>query len=88
MWIWFTLTPIVPALFFLFTKKHVGATIAALVVIPFYAMAYYSDCVLPYQGGGASMVYVIVIMVGTPTALAAGFIANFVANKIASSSAD
>lgn len=81
IWMWFTLIPVVPAAFFMFAKKPIAAIGAALVVIPFYAMAYYSDCILPYQGGGASMVYVIVIMFGTPVAIATGLLSHFLAAK-------
>ena len=81
---WFTLIPVVPAVFFIFAKKPVAAIGAALAVIPFYAMAYYSDCILPYQGGGASMIYVIVIMFGTPVAILAGLLSHFLVSKFGS----
>lgn len=74
MWLWFPLIPLTPAVLFLQSANPLRAVTAALVVIPFYALAYYTDCVLPYTGGGASMVYVIVLFYGLPTALATGLL--------------
>jgi len=32
-------------------------------------LAYYTDCVRPYSGGGASMIYIAVLFWGTPSSL-------------------
>jgi hypothetical protein len=62
--LWFPAIPLLPAFFALGFPNPLRALGAAAAVIPFYAYAYYVDCVLPYKGGGASMVYVFVIPVG------------------------
>lgn len=77
MWLWFPLIPLFPAVMYLFTSNPARAIGAALTVIPFYLMAYHTDCVLPYQGGGASMIYVVVIFFGTPAALIIGFFSGW-----------
>jgi hypothetical protein len=58
--------PLIPCVVVLFTKYPESAIGGSIVTIAFYALAYYNDCILPYQGGGASMVYVLVVMFGTP----------------------
>ena len=40
-----------------------------LLFAPWLVFAYYTDCVRPYQGGGASMIYVAVLLWGTPCAI-------------------
>lgn len=81
LWLWFALIPLIPAVVFISRNQSIHAIAAALAVIPFYLFAYYADCVMPYEGGGASMVYVVVLMFGTPVAIVAGLLAGYVANK-------
>ncbi len=61
--------PLVPALASLATANPLRAVGACLLFSPWLGLAYYTDCVRPYTGGGASMVYVAVLFYGTPSAL-------------------
>jgi hypothetical protein len=72
--LWFPAIPLVPAIISLKSNNPLRAITASLCVIPFYWLAYYVDCVQPYQGGGASMIYVAVIFYGTPLAVLGAFI--------------
>jgi hypothetical protein len=64
------------ALIALFTSNPLRAAVASLCFAPWLVMAYYSDCIAPYRGGGASMVYVVVVLYGLPCALLGAFIAG------------
>jgi len=61
--------PLSPALAALATANPLRAVGACLLFSPWLGLAYYTDCVRPYTGGGASMVYVAVLFWGTPSAL-------------------
>ena len=74
--IWFSLIALVPAILFLGSKKPIRAAGAAIVIACFYGFAYYTDCIQSYQGGGASMVYIIVLMYGIPLSILGGFVAG------------
>jgi len=76
IFLWFPAIPLIPAIVSLKSKNPLRAVPAALCVIPFYLLAYHVDCIEPYQGGGASMIYVAVIMYGTPLALLFFFITD------------
>lgn len=65
----FLLVPLLPALMSLFTANPLRAVGACLLFAPWLVFAYYTDCVRPYQGGGASMIYVAVLLWGTPCAV-------------------
>lgn len=65
----FLLVPLLPALISLFTANPLRAVGACLLFAPWLAFAYYTDCVRPYQGGGASMIYIAVLLWGTPCAI-------------------
>ncbi|HJS34394.1 MAG TPA: Na+:solute symporter [Pseudoxanthomonas sp.] len=65
----FVLVPLLPALVSLLTANPLRAVGACLMFAPWLVLAYYTDCVRPYQGGGASMIYVAVLMWGTPCAI-------------------
>jgi len=57
--------PMAPALMAL--KSHpIGAVGGALLFAPWLGVAYYADCIEPYSGGGASMIYVAVVLWGLP----------------------
>lgn len=64
---------LVPALLIatvcLFTANPLRAVGSCLLFAPWLVFAYYTDCIRPYEGGGASMVYVLVLLLGTPCAL-------------------
>ena len=72
----FVAIPLLPAVFALFTKNPFRAVGAALLFAPWLLFAYYTDCVRPYQGGGASMIYVAVLMYGLPCALIGALLAG------------
>jgi hypothetical protein len=74
--LWFPAIPLVPSLVALGTANPLRAVAGALVATGFYLLAYYVDCVVPYRGGGASMVYVAVILYGLPLALVAVLVAG------------
>ncbi|MBD9471171.1 Na+:solute symporter [Pseudoxanthomonas sp. PXM01] len=65
----FVLAPLLPAIVSLFTANPLRAVGACLLFAPWLVFAYYVDCVRPYQGGGASMIYVAVLLWGTPCAI-------------------
>jgi hypothetical protein len=65
----FIAIPMLPALVGLLTANPLRAVGASALFAPWLALAYYTDCVRPYTGGGASMIYVVVVMFGFATAL-------------------
>ena len=60
----FLLVPLLPAMISLLSANPLRAVGACLLFAPWLFLAYYTDCVRPYTGGGASMVYVAVILWG------------------------
>lgn len=68
-WAIFVLIPLVPAIVSLFTANPLRAVGASLFFAPWLGLAYYTDCIRPYAGGGASMIYVAVLLWGTPSAI-------------------
>jgi hypothetical protein len=77
----FIAIPMFPALTALKSEHPVRAVGGALLFAPWLAVAYYADCIEPYSGGGASMIYVAVVLWGLPTCfvgvLLSGPIARF-----------
>ncbi len=65
----FLMVPLLPAFVSLLTANPLRAVGACVLFAPWLVFAYYTDCVGPYQGGGASMVYVAVLLWGTPCAI-------------------
>lgn len=65
----FLAVPLLPAVFSLMTANPLRAIGACLLFAPWLLLAYYTDCVRPYAGGGASMIYVAVVLWGTPSAI-------------------
>jgi hypothetical protein len=59
-----------------FTANPLRAAFASAFFAPRLATAYYTDCVAVYHGGGASMVYVIVLLWGVPSAVLGALIAG------------
>jgi len=55
-----------PGLIVLFSKNPLRTVGSALLFAPWLMLAFYTDCVRPYQGGGASMIYVVVVLYGFP----------------------
>jgi hypothetical protein len=56
------------------SESPIRAAGPSLLFAPWQAYAHYVDCVLPYQGGGASMVYVLVVVLGFPSAALGAFL--------------
>jgi|GEM_PF-632450 hypothetical protein len=65
----FLLVPLLPPLIALATANPLRAVGGCLLFAPWLVFAYYTDCVRPYAGGGASMVYVAVLLWGTPSSI-------------------
>ena len=80
--IWFPAIPLLPAVISLFTRNPLRAVGASAIVIPFYLMAYIADCTQPNQGGGASMIYVAVIMFGLPLATVMALITGSICQSV------
>lgn len=70
----FVATGFLPGLAALFSKNPLRTVGAALLFVPWLILAYYTDCVRAYQGGGASMIYIAVVMYGFPSALIGAFV--------------
>ena len=68
--------PLLPALISLSRPNPLRAVGASLLFAPWLLLAYYTDCVLPYTGGGASMIYVAVFSWGTVTSSIGALITN------------
>jgi hypothetical protein len=60
----------------LLTSNPLRAVGACLFFAPWLVFAYYTDCVAPYTGGGASMIYVVVLFWGAPSALIGALVAG------------
>ena len=75
-WVFFVLIPLVPALVSLLTANPLRAVGACLFFVPWLVLAYYTDCIRPYAGGGASMIYVAVLVWGTPSAIVGTLVAG------------
>lgn len=65
----FLFIPLLPAIIPLVTANPLRAIGACLLLAPWLVLAYYIDCVRPYTGGGASMIYVAVLFWGTPSSI-------------------
>lgn len=65
----FVLPPLLPALLALLARRPLHAFVGALCFAPWLVYAYVVDCVLPYRGGGASMIYIAVLIYGLPSCL-------------------
>lgn len=63
-----------PGIVTLWSKNPLRTAGAALLFAPWLVIAYYTDCVRPYQGGGASMIYIAVVMYGLPCAAIGAFL--------------
>jgi hypothetical protein len=76
--VFFVGIPLLPALVSLALSNPLRAVGACMLFAPWLLLAYYTDCVRPYSGGGASMIYVAVLMWGTVTSLIGALITNSV----------
>ena len=73
---YFVLPALVVAAIGLFTANPLRAATAAAFFAPWLVLAFVTDCVIPYRGGGASMIYVAVLMWGTPCAIVGAFLGD------------
>jgi hypothetical protein len=78
----FIAIPMLPAIISLALPNPLRAVGASACVVPWLVWAYVVDCVLPYSGGGASMSYVAVVVLGTPCAIVGASVAAPVAKKL------
>jgi len=74
----FVVIPLLPAIVSLALPNPLRAVGACVLFAPWLLLAYYTDCVRPYTGGGASMIYVAVFMWGTVTSLIGALITGSV----------
>lgn len=74
----FVFIPLVPAFVSLLTANPLRAVGASLFFVPWLGLAYYTDCIRPYAGGGASMIYVAVLLWGTPSAIVGALVSGLV----------
>lgn len=65
----FVLPALLPAAVALLTRNPLRAVAACALFAPWLPFAFYVDCIRPYAGGGASMIYVAVLLYGFPCAL-------------------
>lgn len=65
----FLAIPLATALVSLLSANPLRAVGACLLFAPWLALAFHTDCIRPYTGGGASMIYVAVLFWGTPSAI-------------------
>lgn len=66
----------------LFTRKPLRAVGACALLAPWLVLAFYTDCVRPYEGGGASMIYVVVLMWGSVTSLLGFLVTPFITQRL------
>ncbi len=78
----FVAPPLVPAVICLAFPNPLRAVGASLFLAPWLLFAYYTDCVAPAAGGGASMVYVSVLLWGIPSAVAGALLAGPVMRRL------
>ena len=78
----FILIPLIPAELALFSPNPLRAVGACLLFAPWLIIAYVTDCVMPYQGGGASMIYVAVFLWGTLSAIVGALITGPITRRL------
>ncbi len=72
----FLALPLLPAALSLLTANPLRAVGACALFVPWLGLAYYTDCVMPDQGGGASLSYAAVLIWGTPCAILGALISG------------
>ncbi len=61
--------PFSPALIWILSPNPLLTVGGAALFIPWLVLAFTVDCILPYAGGGASMMYVAVVIWGFPSTI-------------------
>ena len=59
-----------PGIVGLVSANPMRAVGAAVCFVPWLVLAFYTDFVMPYKGGGASMIYIAVLFYELPSSLA------------------
>ena len=77
----FVLPPLVLAVVALALPNPLRAVGACAFLLPWLLLAFYTDCIRPYSGGGASMIYVAVLLWGFPSAIVGAFVAGPLARR-------
>ncbi|MBK7665797.1 MAG: Na+:solute symporter [Sterolibacteriaceae bacterium] len=77
----FVVPALIPAFVCLALPNPLRAVVACLFFAPWLVLAYVTDCVFPYSGGGASMIYVAVLLWGTPCALLGALLGTRIARR-------
>ena len=78
----FVVPALVPALVSLVLPNPLRAVGACVLFVPWLLFAYYVDCIRPYAGGGASMVYVAVLLWGTQSAVLGALVTGIVTRAL------
>lgn len=78
----FIAIPMLPAGISLALPNPLRAVGASAFFAPWLVLAYVTDCVIPYSGGGASMSYIAVVIWGTPCAILGAFVAAPIARRL------
>lgn len=78
----FLAVPLLPALVSLAFPNPLRAVGACALFAPWLLLAYYTDCIRPYSGGGASMIYIAVLLWGTPSAIIGALITGPVIRRL------
>ena len=78
----FVLIPLLPAIISLAFPNALRAVGACALLAPWLLLAYYTDCIKPYTGGGASMSYVGVLLWGTPSAVVGALITGPITRRL------
>ena len=74
--------PLLPAIICLTRSNPLCSLGASMLLAPWLLLAFYTDCVRPYQGGGASMIYVAVLLWGTVSSLVGAALTGFVTKRM------
>lgn len=70
--------PLIPAFISLISKNPLRAIGVCVFFAPWLVFAFYVDCVAPYEGGGASIIYIAVVLWGTLSSIAGAIIAEVI----------
>jgi hypothetical protein len=73
---------LVPALVSVTLPNPLRTVVACIFFAPWLMLAFLTDCVLLYSGDGASMIYVAVLLWGTPCALLGALLGARIARRI------
>ncbi|AUZ06028.1 MULTISPECIES: hypothetical protein [Vitreoscilla] len=77
----FILPPLLPAIVAWLFLNPLRAVVGCVFFVPWLLLAYYIDCIAPYEGGGASMVFVVVLFGGFVTSLLGVLLGAWVMRK-------